>query len=631
MTDLYKLKEYLQTLEPFTVTLGKTEVFPPSPSSDGAAVVVVRIYSPELHRINKELEDVAEWKASDFPDYKPHLTIAYVKPEVADKYVGLDTLEGDEHEVTELVISDAEKKHHVVKFCGEKTKTAKASPDDLAKVTAIVREYHQQFMPQLEFPTITIVNSLRSGWLGQDSWSPLNPTNTKIKIQQSILADEKILRSVVAHELCHHEDDILNYANLLPWQRKNWDAHGVSWRAVAARMNAVLGANFVNKTSDMPSVKTDTGKKYYLAIIKWHNGTLRYAVTFSPSQKQVEFMQQKMTSSRDIVKLFTTTDPDFVNGPNLGTGWLPARSPEATAKLQQFWDSGEEVPVPAPPKKTPLNHKAVGAKIFNEAKAIRYSSAMVKKFLIDPNMLQHSYRDIPTSRRLYRQKPPLTMEDWTKIADVIQYCLDLTLPAEFKGVDVTTLRDAQAAGKIAQQGDRNSYIPRINVDPVGLHREPLWPGDDELASEDGNPPVFKMIATEPGEESTMGQMGQVYLLHFDKKLAHAAHYLGWALDAQTRIDQHAKATSGVSIIRALKMNNITFTVAKIWDNVSRGFERRLKNQGGLSRHCPICKQLGLDRDSQPKKPKQPAPVPVPHEEQTTPAQLTFGPDFIENE
>jgi len=142
----------------------------------------------------------------------------------------------------------------------------------------------------------------------------------------------------------------------------------------------------------------------------------------------------------------------------------------------------------------------------------------------------------------------------------------------------------------------------------------------------------------------MNEPGQVYLLHFligqgqtvpssrpDATTGkfHAGHYLGWAKDAQTRIQEHYNNTSGVKLIEALHGKGLTFTVAKIWGAppekpVTRAFERRLKNQGGLSRSCPICKQLGIDRDTVYKKKKL-------QDVQVAPAQPTEGPDFVEQE
>jgi 2'-5' RNA ligase len=107
--DVKKIEELLAKTASFSVKLEKTGVFPPSKSSDGAAVVYISASSPELSSLHAALGNTGCFKPSDFPDYKPHMTLAYVKTEVADKYAGLDVLQGQEFKVTSLTISDKNK------------------------------------------------------------------------------------------------------------------------------------------------------------------------------------------------------------------------------------------------------------------------------------------------------------------------------------------------------------------------------------------------------------------------------------------------------------------------------------------------------------------------------------------
>jgi len=85
--------------------------------------------------------------------------------------------------------------------------------------------------------------------------------------------------------------------------------------------------------------------------------------------------------------------------------------------------------------------------------------------------------------------------------------------------------------------------------------------------------------------------GTVYLLHFDEKLHHAQHYLGFAENGnlESRIEQHRNGT-GANIMRVIREHGITFQVATTWSG-DRKFERRLKNRKCAGRFCPICKQL----------------------------------------
>lgn len=82
----------------------------------------------------------------------------------------------------------------------------------------------------------------------------------------------------------------------------------------------------------------------------------------------------------------------------------------------------------------------------------------------------------------------------------------------------------------------------------------------------------------------------VYLLHFDRPLAHARHYVGYADDDKLhqRIDKHYDGTSKSKLMEALKRAGIGFTLARVWPNADRHFERRQKQHGHAAK-CPICK------------------------------------------
>lgn len=117
--DTEKIKSFLSAQAPFEATLGKTEKFPPSEHSDGAAVIKAPIEAPELHRLNSELEQHGEFTEPSFKDYKPHATIAYVKPEKADRYTGMTITHGKKFTVSEIAISKKDGSKEVVKLQGK--------------------------------------------------------------------------------------------------------------------------------------------------------------------------------------------------------------------------------------------------------------------------------------------------------------------------------------------------------------------------------------------------------------------------------------------------------------------------------------------------------------------------------
>lgn len=82
------------------------------------------------------------------------------------------------------------------------------------------------------------------------------------------------------------------------------------------------------------------------------------------------------------------------------------------------------------------------------------------------------------------------------------------------------------------------------------------------------------------------QGGVIYLLHFDRPYRHARHYTGWTTDLQTRLAEHA-AGHGARLLAVVAAKGIGWQLARTWTG-PRSRERRLKNRGGASRHCPLC-------------------------------------------
>jgi predicted GIY-YIG superfamily endonuclease len=97
----------------------------------------------------------------------------------------------------------------------------------------------------------------------------------------------------------------------------------------------------------------------------------------------------------------------------------------------------------------------------------------------------------------------------------------------------------------------------------------------------------------PGLSKILGKKkynGYVYLLHFESKLHHAAHYIGFAFPetgVEKRLEVH-RSGQGAKLLRALNEKGIQYWVARTWDEVDRNFERKLKNQKNSWRFCPIC-------------------------------------------
>ena len=130
------LQSFLRDNGPITLTLGKTNFFPPSAGSEGNDVVIVEVDSPQLHGLNSDISKT--FQASDtHPDYKPHITLAYVKPGSGKKYAGNTSLEGQKVEAKEITFSSRNGQDHAIKLGGKpaaKLQSVPPPPQDSKQV-----------------------------------------------------------------------------------------------------------------------------------------------------------------------------------------------------------------------------------------------------------------------------------------------------------------------------------------------------------------------------------------------------------------------------------------------------------------------------------------------------------------
>jgi 2'-5' RNA ligase len=83
------------------VLVGPIITFPPGP--DGVPLVI-SVESEKLRKLNADLKTLPHTET--WPDYKPHICIAYLKPEAAEKYQAVDNpLQGQIFTLSNLVYS----------------------------------------------------------------------------------------------------------------------------------------------------------------------------------------------------------------------------------------------------------------------------------------------------------------------------------------------------------------------------------------------------------------------------------------------------------------------------------------------------------------------------------------------
>jgi GGDEF domain-containing protein len=138
--DTAGIRAFLEKQAPFEATLGASDAFPPSKSSDGTAPIIAPVESSDLRRIEAELDKHGDFIDRTFPEYKPHATIAYVKPEAIDKYKGMPETKGKTFLVRSISISKRDGSTESVPLHGERRRDtaerrriAEMSPEEMRR------------------------------------------------------------------------------------------------------------------------------------------------------------------------------------------------------------------------------------------------------------------------------------------------------------------------------------------------------------------------------------------------------------------------------------------------------------------------------------------------------------------
>lgn len=109
----------------------------------------------------------------------------------------------------------------------------------------------------------------------------------------------------------------------------------------------------------------------------------------------------------------------------------------------------------------------------------------------------------------------------------------------------------------------------------------------------------------------------IYLLHFDRAWKGVRHYIGYCSDdrLEARMAEHA-AGRGASLTAEMMRQGIGFTVARIYPQLDRTAERRMKNASHYGKRCPICnpqldsEAIRVELHVAPNLPEQPDWTPL---------------------
>jgi 2'-5' RNA ligase len=98
-----KVRQILKSFAPFDVKLGKISAFTAPEKFD---VLKVEVMGKKLHELHDYLKDNLEVTES-FPEYKPHVTIAYLKKGKSEDFVGSNKFSGVSLHVDKVVFSSS--------------------------------------------------------------------------------------------------------------------------------------------------------------------------------------------------------------------------------------------------------------------------------------------------------------------------------------------------------------------------------------------------------------------------------------------------------------------------------------------------------------------------------------------
>lgn len=119
------VRKLIENEPPIKAKLGKASVFPATETGGTYDVVKLDVDSPDLHRINKLISDSLS-HTDTHPNYHPHVTLAYVKPGLGEKHVGMADLEGQELTVDRIIFSDKDRNHVEVVLKGKPAEPKKS-------------------------------------------------------------------------------------------------------------------------------------------------------------------------------------------------------------------------------------------------------------------------------------------------------------------------------------------------------------------------------------------------------------------------------------------------------------------------------------------------------------------------
>ena len=208
------------------------------------------------------------------------------------------------------------------------------------RIEGYVTKYMRMLDIAGERPNVKLRSNLGSKWLGRSTWSSKNPSTTILEIQTSILGDDRTLERVIAHEMVHHRDALAISEGDMALLRLGIKpaAHGTSFHEGAARINAVMGPDFVTEVSDQQYVQAASGKKFVVLITPHSGGRFGYAWAARLGPEAKRYVDEQVTRGSRLVH---TTDERWTRGTKIKRygGYSIPKSDDDIARLRELYET----------------------------------------------------------------------------------------------------------------------------------------------------------------------------------------------------------------------------------------------------------------------------------------------------
>lgn len=213
----------------------------------------------------------------------------------------------------------------------EKVAVDEAAPP-AEKLDATFARLTKKYLAILQFdgppPRWQLKNNLGPKWLGRCVWAPSMPETCTILVQKIATTDPRTLERVAAHELCHHAeflggvatftarygagppDKVMRFVSTM---MRAQASHAEPFLAGAAKVNAVMGKDFVTVKSDESYATSETGRPFYVLVGPISPGSVRIGWAWSArlSDEAVRYVQLKV--GKQGFKILRSRDTRLTN------------------------------------------------------------------------------------------------------------------------------------------------------------------------------------------------------------------------------------------------------------------------------------------------------------------------------